>query len=1012
MDKYEYKVSLNEINSLVEERRFQEAAQIADTIEWRRVKSPETLCRISDIYKVNKEFEKARDICALANNRKPDTPQIIFSLCELNLYLYGKQGQQSALMSSLQLMQQYQILKPNDPKRLILQYKMYKVSPVSMQEKIGVLEQLKSEQPTARWEYELAKLYLQAGENDKAEEECRNIRRNYGGKYADAALDLLDQIGTGSENAEAGEEAVESKPQRDYAVKSAEEQAAGDRLEDNVARGMKDLETIASEPVRTRRREAPKHNVAEEPAEEQVRMSDDSMSIGQVMDEWDRIRKDIRARNDEQRAQKLLEGTGPLLQNFDETARHGLIENIEKESRRQRRQIRSGAGNILTAEQQRASYGRPARRDAYEEDRYAYDRRDRYDEQYQDDDRYAQDRYDDRYAEDRYDDRYAEEAPYAEERQYAEEEAPYADERQYAEENYNEEQDSYETEETVEEEPQEEPEEAVESVETEEVAEAAEETSEEETLRTEEPEEYVRRGTAFAAAVADEAASEDADDEEEDHATRRWNSAEIRKAMEAQRRKMQDAQAVVDGQEAAEHSRHEIEEAARQEAEAKIRQEAKARAEAEAAERLRIEEEERAKLEAEARERREAEELLRREAREKAQREAAQKRAREEAEEAARREREEQIRREAQEKARAEYEQQAMLEEEQAKEADETVEEEVQEDLPVNTTELDVEAVQDVDAQEPSVEETEEAVSEEVPMETAEMTETEELRQVAEAIADTDTPEPETKSDAAAAIAAGASLIGEKAPSQEEIKLFGPFYRMKENRDQVAAALDKISLASYTGNVVITGNAVTARRVAQGLLEMIRQSDSNFTGKIAKASGQALNKLSEEKFAETLSKIENGALIIERAAALSEETTNNLYQQLEHKERGVIVIMMDAKKPLEDYLAQYHSKLESFNAQIDIKPLNDKALVEYGKDYANSQGFALDEFGELALTSRISGMQSPTHRVALKEVRDLVDEAISYASRKTPHTLVEVLTHKRSDAEGRILLHEKDFSHY
>ena len=108
MDKYEFKISLNEINALIGERRFEEAANIADGIDWNHVKSAETLCRISEVYKAVGYYDRSRDIMAIAHERDTDNPVIVYALCELTIFLYGRDGLQSDLTSALQLMQEYQ----------------------------------------------------------------------------------------------------------------------------------------------------------------------------------------------------------------------------------------------------------------------------------------------------------------------------------------------------------------------------------------------------------------------------------------------------------------------------------------------------------------------------------------------------------------------------------------------------------------------------------------------------------------------------------------------------------------------------------------------------------------------------------------------------------------------------------------------------------------------------------------------------------------------------------------
>ena len=254
--------------------------------------------------------------------------------------------------------------------------------------------------------------------------------------------------------------------------------------------------------------------------------------------------------------------------------------------------------------------------------------------------------------------------------------------------------------------------------------------------------------------------------------------------------------------------------------------------------------------------------------------------------------------------------------------------------------------------------------------------------------------------------------VGAHVLTKEEARLFGPFCRVKENRQQLTNALETVSLASYTGNLIITGNEQTADKVAQGILEVIRRGDSNFTGRIAKAPAKALNKLTPEKFSETMAKIENGALIVEKASTLNAGALESLHRELEDKDHGLIAILIDSRKVMAKFLEANAELLGSFNAKIDIKPLNDKALVEYGKDYAASLDYSLDEFAQMALGSRIASMQTPKHHVTMKEVRDIIDEAISYRSRKTPKVLIDVITRKRYDEEDRIILREKDFTHY
>ena len=87
LDKYEYQVCADQIKSLIKEHRFQEAMDIADTIDWRRVKSFSMLCTVSEIYKVTKHYSEARDILLLAYERYPDRANVVYALCELAIKL-------------------------------------------------------------------------------------------------------------------------------------------------------------------------------------------------------------------------------------------------------------------------------------------------------------------------------------------------------------------------------------------------------------------------------------------------------------------------------------------------------------------------------------------------------------------------------------------------------------------------------------------------------------------------------------------------------------------------------------------------------------------------------------------------------------------------------------------------------------------------------------------------------------------------------------------------------------
>ena len=184
MDKYELKVTISEIDSLISKRRFKEAAEVADSVDWRRVKNVRTLCRISDVYKLNRRYHDSKRVLELAYAKSPYGRQIIFSLCELELKLGN-------YVRALQLYNEYINVAPRDADRYVLQYKLYKAQNVSVNERIAVLEDLAKHDFRDKWAYELAKLYLEAGERTLCASECDEIIAFFGyGRYVYKALEL------------------------------------------------------------------------------------------------------------------------------------------------------------------------------------------------------------------------------------------------------------------------------------------------------------------------------------------------------------------------------------------------------------------------------------------------------------------------------------------------------------------------------------------------------------------------------------------------------------------------------------------------------------------------------------------------------------------------------------------------------------------------------------------------------------------------------------------------------
>ena len=241
----------------------------------------------------------------------------------------------------------------------------------------------------------------------------------------------------------------------------------------------------------------------------------------------------------------------------------------------------------------------------------------------------------------------------------------------------------------------------------------------------------------------------------------------------------------------------------------------------------------------------------------------------------------------------------------------------------------------------------------------------------------------------------------------EEKKLFGPFIQTRGTRDQILEARDNISLASYTGNLSLTGEpGMESIKLAKNIIREIQMTDSNFSGRLAKITGQALNHKDLEK---TFEKLSNGALIVEHAGELNDIAIKRMTKLLEQEKQGIIVILEDTKINMNKLLDNHGTLHQNFNLRIDVEALDNDSLVLFAKKYALEKEYAIDELGVLALYTRIAELQTSEHSVTTKEIKEIVDEAIYHADRKNIGHFMDVLFGRRYDEEDMIILREKDF---
>ena len=184
MDKYEYRIRAEEINDLIEKKDYVEAVKIADTIDWRRVRSVVMLCKVSELYKINRRYEDSKEVLLLAYELQNKSRKIIYSLCELSIKL-------EETVQAVEYYKEFIKVAPRDTGRFILQYRLYEAQDVSLEERIAVLEEYKKRDYREKWAYELAYLYHRIGLATRCVEECDELILWFGeGKYVIKALEL------------------------------------------------------------------------------------------------------------------------------------------------------------------------------------------------------------------------------------------------------------------------------------------------------------------------------------------------------------------------------------------------------------------------------------------------------------------------------------------------------------------------------------------------------------------------------------------------------------------------------------------------------------------------------------------------------------------------------------------------------------------------------------------------------------------------------------------------------
>lgn len=244
---------------------------------------------------------------------------------------------------------------------------------------------------------------------------------------------------------------------------------------------------------------------------------------------------------------------------------------------------------------------------------------------------------------------------------------------------------------------------------------------------------------------------------------------------------------------------------------------------------------------------------------------------------------------------------------------------------------------------------------------------------------------------------------------REIFSYFVPVDGMEKQICQVlTGAMARISdhTHSATGHILIQGGKGCGKTVlATGIIKALQREVNRPKGKVGKIDANALNK---KDLSELLKKVSGGCLIIEQAGEMNRETAVKLSLLLEQDTSGILVIMEDTRTGLNQVLAKDESLAKKFTEKITIPVFTSDELVEFGKKYARDREYDIDNMGVLALYNRISNIQRLDQATTLTEVKEIIDEAIEKAEKKSLKKAFSIIS-RRYAKDDYVILKEKDF---
>ena len=987
MDKYEYRVKTEQMLDHLEKKEYQQAKEIADGIDWRRVKNASMLNTVSEIYEYNGEFKKGRDILFLAFDRAPGSRKIVYRLGTLALKIKD-------IREATDCYEEFVKLAPKDPNQYILKYKILRTQGASLTDQITALEEFKKAEYIEKWAYELAKLYDEAGMTAECLEECDDLILWFSeGKYVYLAMELkmkykpLTPLQQEKYDSRPG--AVKKKPEPEKQPESTLEEVDD---ENEYNEGTEETVDVQEEPVREPVTERVDESEVQEIPPQEVPMQEtvvqeeipQEVPMQETVVQEEIPQEDIVEEAEEEvveeepvytEPEEAAEEHGSTIKQvvtgatLEEALAQGMaVANgitIEEEAMKEREDEILANGQMMIddilqkwEEKQKDHEVAIEKQKAKDEERLQKEReqaRIRQEEERREVERKASEAEARRKAEE---EEAARKAAEEEARRKAEEEA-----RRKAEE------------------------------------EAARKAAEEEARRKAEEEAARKAAEEEARRKAEEEAARKAAEEE---ARRKAEEEAARKAAEEEAEPISKTQRIPDD------IVRLMEEMGNEESEEELYEEDfEDGSETEEDFIEGIEEElsgidmsgssfEEADFDDEDFEEADFEEEdFDDEDFEEADFE------------------EEDFEDEDFEEADFEEED---FEDEDFEEADFEEEDfdadfadvdDEEEDFDADFADVDDEET-DFDDEDLEIEDDEEA-DEELEIEEPSEEEIQARIKKSKGGVPFDTGFVVTgRYDLSAT-----SEIGLKAGlTEEQKKLFSYFVPVRGMSEQIVEVLDNDRRAqregtSKTGNLLVIGRKGSGKTVlAVDIVKAIQKQRSLKQGKVAIVTGDSLNK---KELTNIIQKLRGGAIIIEHAGKLNARTVKELNYLMEKKTGELLFVLEDQRKPLERLMTANPEFKKKFSSKLELPVFINDELVTFGQTYAKENGYKLDEMGILALYSRIDVMQREDHAVSVAEVKEIMDEAISHSQKANVKHLARRVFGKGTDDSDRIILKEEDF---